>query len=61
MKHRGFKDFVRTAEYHALQVERALRDAAKQAPDEGRERFCSVQSGNVQQLRRVLPAVRQAA
>jgi hypothetical protein len=57
---REFSDYVRTAEFHALQVERALRDAARRAPDELRERFAREQSENVKQLRQVLPAVRRA-
>lgn len=58
MKPHGFKDFVRTAEYHLLTAERALADAAKHAPSVDRERFAVRQSENLGTLRQVLPALR---
>ena len=58
MKAHDFKDYVRTAEYHCLQLERALSDAAERAPDQERRQFATRQVESLKQLRRALPAMR---
>jgi predicted secreted Zn-dependent protease len=59
VKEHGFSDYVRTAEFHCRQVERALRDAAARAPCARTEAFASKQSRNMGQLRQVLPELRR--
>lgn len=58
---RDFSDYVRSAEFHALNLEKALSLASDKAPSTGLERFTAKQSGNVAQLRKVLPSVRDKA
>ena len=58
---RDFSDYLRSAEFHALNLEKSLALASDKAPSTGLERFTSKQSDNVKQLRRVLPSVREKA
>jgi hypothetical protein len=58
---RTFSTFTKDAEFHLLNAERALQLASREAPSTGLQRFTAKQEGNLRQLRRVLPSVRDKA
>jgi hypothetical protein len=58
---REFSDWVRSAEFHALQLERSLALAADKAPSEELGSFVGDRALNAQQIRKILPSVRHHA
>jgi hypothetical protein len=58
---RDFNAFVRSAEFHALQLEKSLSLAADKAPSEELGSFVGDRALNAKQIRTILPSVRAHA
>jgi hypothetical protein len=58
---REFSDWVRSAEFHCLQLEKSLSLAADKAPSAEIGQYTERQVGELSQLRRVLPSLRAHA
>jgi hypothetical protein len=58
---REFSDYVRSAEFHALNLEKSLALAADRAPSPELESFVGDRALNAQQIRKILPSVRAHA